>query len=110
MASIPDRPPPSTFAIVFATALLAGVGGFFLGQASSIGLFGSSSRRTRGAHNKERNGGYSDESSEEEQVDEDEEFAPQPQELSDFNGAGNEECKLVLVVRTDLGMTKGAYL
>lgn len=27
-------------------------------------------------------------------------------ELSDFSGM-NEECKLVLVVRTDLGMTKG---
>jgi hypothetical protein len=29
-------------------------------------------------------------------------------ELADFAGV-NEECKLVLVVRTDLGMTKGAY-
>jgi hypothetical protein len=30
-------------------------------------------------------------------------------ELADFEGF-NEECKLVLVVRTDLGMTKGTYI
>jgi PTH2 family peptidyl-tRNA hydrolase len=40
---------------------------------------------------------YESESSEEEEQG----------ELSDFKGHRNEECKLVLVVRTDLGMTKG---
>jgi flagellar biosynthesis/type III secretory pathway M-ring protein FliF/YscJ len=38
--------------------------------------------------------------------DEDEDSDQQNEELQDFTG-NNEECKLVLVVRTDLGMTKG---
>jgi PTH2 family peptidyl-tRNA hydrolase len=76
--------------------LVAGVTGYFLGQAKSLGLFGGSPvsepRRENGVKAES-----SDESSDDEDADE---------LSSDFPGH-NEECKLVLVVRTDLGMTKG---
>ncbi|PSN61139.1 PTH2-domain-containing protein [Corynespora cassiicola Philippines] len=90
---MPDTAQPSTANIAIACALVAGVTGYFLGQAKSLGLFGGSpvaapSRRSE----KEED---SDESSDEEGD------AP-----SEFPGH-SEECKLVLVVRTDLGMTKG---
>ena len=88
------HPPPTTAAIALACALIAGVTGYFLGQARSIGLFGGnviSSPTTQKLQRVED----SDESS-------DEEDGP----LGDFAGS-KEECKLVLVVRTDLGMTKG---
>jgi hypothetical protein len=89
-----DHPPPTTASIAIACALVAGVTGYFLGQGKSLGLFGgspiSTPRQTGKAASDE------DESSDEEGAS----------ELSEFPGHG-EECKLVLVVRTDLGMTKG---
>lgn len=41
-----------------------------------------------------------------EEEDEDSESGSEQEELSTFEG-NKEECKLVLAVRTDLGMTKG---
>lgn len=87
---------PSTLAIAFATSIIAGLGGYFLGQASSIGIFGKASPPAE----KEA----IDESDVSE--DEDDEESDEEQDLKNFDDS-NEECKLVLVVRTDLGMTKG---
>lgn len=97
-----ERPPPSVWAVAFASALISGLAGYFLGQASSIGVFSkSSSDPTVSIGVKNAHDAGVDES-EEEGDDEDEDN----QEINSF-ADHNEECKLVLVVRTDLGMTKG---
>ncbi|KAF1924710.1 peptidyl-tRNA hydrolase [Didymella exigua CBS 183.55] len=92
-----DGTPPSTANIALACAILAGVTGYFLGTAKSLGLFGGSpiSEPTRSKSEKAQDS--EDESSDEE----DDDTAP-----AEFPGH-TEECKMVLVVRTDLGMTKG---
>ncbi|CAA9959868.1 hypothetical protein CFE70_003311 [Pyrenophora teres f. teres 0-1] len=97
MAEQPSQ--PSTANIAAACAILAGVTGYMLGQAKSLGFFGGSpiSQSTRSEKEKVDDSG--DESSE----DEDEDDGTTPTEFPDHN----EECKMVLVVRTDLGMTKG---
>jgi PTH2 family peptidyl-tRNA hydrolase len=86
--------PPTTASIALACALIAGVTGYFLGQGRSIGLFGGSVTSSR--QNKAKAESETDDSSDEDET----------QDLGEFAG-NNEECKLVLVVRTDLGMTKG---
>jgi PTH2 family peptidyl-tRNA hydrolase len=90
---------PSTANIAVACAIVAGVTGYMLGQAKSLGLFGGSPLSAP-AQRDEKAAEDSDESSGEDS-DDDDDTAP-----ADFKGS-NEECKLVLVVRTDLGMTKG---
>ncbi|KAF4552766.1 Peptidyl-tRNA hydrolase-like protein 1 [Elsinoe fawcettii] len=94
-SSVVDKPPPSVWAVAFATAIITGLAGYFLGQASSIGVFGSNST-TPARKEKDSDAESSDE-------DEDED---RQEELKGFSDK-NEPCKLVLVVRTDLGMTKG---
>lgn len=96
-----DRPPPSTAAIAIATAIIGAVGGYFVGQASSLGVFGAKSRRPHAAAHSRAD---DDSSSDEPDADDDDD--QQAGDLQDFAGS-KEECKLVLVVRTDLGMTKG---
>lgn len=98
-----DRPTPSTTAVAIASALVAGVIGFFIGQGSSLGLFesgGSPSTARKSWPNsydvKVHADSSDEEGSEEELVG----------DLSDFSD-NTEEVKLVLVVRTDLGMGKG---
>ena len=93
-----DKPPPSTANIAIASALIAGVTGYLLGQAKSLGLFGGSPISTPPKRNKKKS---EDGSDEDEESSDDDVAAP-----SDFPDH-SEECKLVLVVRTDLGMTKG---
>ncbi|KAF1997740.1 PTH2-domain-containing protein [Amniculicola lignicola CBS 123094] len=92
-----ERPPPTTASIAVACALIAGVIGFYIGQGKSLGLFGGKPVPSIPARpvKKAQDSDDSDLSSDEEDTG-----------LSDFPGQ-NEECKLVLVVRTDLGMTKG---
>ncbi|PKX92730.1 aminoacyl-tRNA hydrolase PTH2 [Aspergillus novofumigatus IBT 16806] len=85
-----DRVPPSTTAYVIATAILAGITGYFIGQGASLGLFSSAKEKEGWPNN------YEDDSEEE----------GDGGELANFDDS-NEEVKLVLVVRTDLGMTKG---
>lgn len=85
-----ERVAPSTAAIAIASAIIAGVFGYFLGQFSTLGKVTNSYSGSSGKAK------YSDSES-----DEDDD-----QPLSNFSGSA-EECKLVLVVRTDLGMTKG---
>ena len=84
--------------MALATGIVGLVTGYFIGQGSSIGLFGSS---------KKSEVTLTRESEEDELMeDEDDELGDTQQELDNFTGS-TEECKLVLVVRTDLGMTKG---
>ncbi|KAF2726685.1 PTH2-domain-containing protein [Polyplosphaeria fusca] len=87
-----DHPAPTTASIAIACALVAGVTGYFIGQGKSLGLFGGSPVPVAGKLDEDD--GLEDESDEDDEA------------LSEF-GSLNEECKLVLVVRTDLGMTKG---
>jgi PTH2 family peptidyl-tRNA hydrolase len=93
-----DHAQPSTANIAIACALVAGVTGYLIGQAKSLGLFGGSPISTP-PRREGKEAEDSDESSDEDEV-------VGASELSEFPGH-NEECKMVLVVRTDLGMTKG---
>lgn len=119
MSSPSENPVPSTAAIALATGILCALGGYLLGQASSLGLFGSGTRKN-GAKSSWPNSYdvtiHPDSSDEElmktlkgdgapdseDDVSEDENQG----ELKAF-ADNKEECKLILVVRTDLGMTKG---
>ncbi|MCJ1280794.1 hypothetical protein MMC26_000111 [Xylographa opegraphella] len=116
-----EASPPSTAAIALATGILCGIGGYFLGQGASLGLFRSSSSSQRGGAKSSWPNSYdvtvhpdtSDEElmkslqNEDADADSDADSDAQPQsELQSFDG-NKEECKLVLVVRTDLGMGKG---
>lgn len=126
MTSLPDHPQPSTISYLLATAILCLAGGYFIGQASALGLFASNSKKGTGktswpnsydvtvhpdssdeelmTHLKGGKG-RSTPSSEDEDPDIGEDA--EKGDLKAFEG-NKEECKLVLVVRTDLGMGKGA--
>ncbi len=112
MASSQDRPPPTTAAIVIATSIIAGLLGYFLGQGSSLGLFGGSARKAKkeswpNSYDVKVHADSSDEESLSASEDLDNEAVPQEEGgLRDFSNSG-EDFKLTLVVRTDLGMTKG---
>ncbi|KAJ9645905.1 hypothetical protein H2199_002948 [Coniosporium tulheliwenetii] len=90
MSSLQERPPPTTASIAFGTAIIAAIIGYFLGQASSIGVFGGAKASVVKAAERTQ----SAESSSSEEVDE---LLDEQQELRDFPG-NNEECKLVLVL------------
>jgi PTH2 family peptidyl-tRNA hydrolase len=130
------RAPPTPLAMIIGTAIIAGVSGYMIGIASSLGLipnpFVAKEARRRGISN------YDDEEeSAEEDIDESildhapnwsngleadkrdglrataagRTEAKKEQEVIKTGWEdSNEECKLVLVVRTDLGMTKGLSL
>src|SRR2546421_18782 len=87
-----DMQQPSTANIAIACAIIAGSLGYFIGQGKSLGLFGGSP--ISAPPQRKRSASYEDSSDEDESA---------PSEFPDHL----EECKLVLVVRTDLGMTKG---
>ncbi|KAF9890165.1 hypothetical protein FE257_006326 [Aspergillus nanangensis] len=102
-----DHAPASTTAYLVATAIIAGVTGYFLGQGSSLGLFSWAEKEGwPNSYNVKVHRDSSDEEddSEEEELDSEEEG--DGGELANFEN-NDEEVKLVLVVRTDLGMTKG---
>lgn len=108
MANVQDRGPPSAAAIAIGTAIVAGITGYFLGQASSIGLFGKSDTRAPAARISRNEGEAKPDNSETESdegddaEDDDDSDVQDLGELQTFPG-NTEECKLVLVVRTDLG-------
>ena len=106
-----ERLPPTTTAYVIATAILAGVTGYFIGQGSSLGLFRSKERKSwPNSYNVKVHRGSSDEEASDEESDsEEEEEEGDGSELAAFKD-NKDEVKLVLVVRTDLGMTKGISL
>lgn len=127
MTTLPNHPPPSTTSYILATAILGLAGGYLIGQASSLGLFPSSRSSSKQRTKKESWPNSYDvtihpDSSDEELMthlkggkevpdseNEDGEEAEQEGELKAFEG-NREECKLVLVVRTDLGMGKGVCI
>ena len=109
MANVQDRGPPSATAVAISTAIVAGLAGYFLGQASSIGLFGKSDTRAPKASLSGHEGEAKPDASEtDSEVDDDtaeeddDDDVQDLGELQTFPG-NNEECKLVLVVRSDLG-------
>lgn len=105
MANVQDRGPPSAAAIAIGTAIVAGVTGYFLGQASSIGLFRKSDTRAPAARLSRSEGTDKPddaETSSEDGDSEDDDSVQDLGELQTFPG-NTEECKLVLVVRSDLG-------
>ncbi|KAF2497670.1 PTH2-domain-containing protein [Lophium mytilinum] len=104
MASLQERPPPTTASIAIACAIIGGVTGYFLGQGASIGLFGGSSSQKPG-HSKEKLD--EDEEDEDESSSDEAEVTSAQKNFMAKDAHIKEECKLVLVVRTDLGMTKG---
>lgn len=98
-----DRIPPTTTAYVIATAIVAGVTGYFIGQGASLNLFKEKQGWPNGYDVKV----HRDSSDEEDESEEEEsEEEGNGEELVDFKD-NVEEVKLVLAVRTDLGMTKG---
>lgn len=103
-----DKTPPSLIAVAIASGLFGLLAGYFLGQGSSIGLFDSSGNPKEvkkswpNSYDVKVHADSSDEADDEEdEVDEDD-----GKELKNFDDR-NEEVKLILAVRTDLGMTKG---
>lgn len=92
MAGVQEKAPPSTAAVAVGTAIIAGITGYFLGQANSIGVFGRTKQHIELSNTSDD--------------DDDDADVQDLGELKSFPES-REECKLVLVVRTDLGMTKG---
>lgn len=100
---------PSTANIAVACAIMAGVTGYMLGQAKSLGFFGGSPISQAARSEKDK----ADDSSEENESGDDDDDDDDGDEYEDSSTPSEfpehkEECKMVLVVRTDLGMTKGA--
>lgn len=104
-----DKTQPSAAAVAIASGIFGLVIGYFIGSGSSIGLFDSSGNPNEAkkswpnSYDVKVHADSSDEEADDE-GDEDEEGAGK--ELNSFADS-TEEVKLVLAVRTDLGMTKG---
>ncbi|KAJ5216251.1 peptidyl-tRNA hydrolase 2 [Penicillium cinerascens] len=101
-----DRIPPTTTAYVIATAIVAGVTGYFIGQGASLGLFKEKQGWPNGYDVKVHKDSSDEEGISEEEEESDEKDEGNGEELASFKD-NTDEVKLVLVVRTDLGMTKG---
>jgi hypothetical protein len=113
-----EKASPSLAAVAVSSRILGLLAGYFLGQGSSIGLFNSSGnpngvkKSWPNSYDVKVHADSSDEEAddeEEEEEEEEEEDEGDGKELSDFKGS-TEEVKLVLAVRTDLGMGKGMSL
>ncbi|KAJ5776121.1 uncharacterized protein N7511_001132 [Penicillium nucicola] len=100
-----DRLPPTTTAYVIATAIIAGVTGYFIGQGASLSLF-KEKEGWPNSYNVKVHSHSSDEEEEQSEEESDSEDEGNGEELASFKDS-TEEVKLVLVVRMDLGMTKG---
>ena len=109
-----DKALPSVAAIAIGAGLIALIAGYFLGQASSIGLFGGSGSRdvTKKSwpnnydvtvHADSSDGDSADEEAEDKN---DSGSKDDMEELKSFDNT-SDEVKLVLCVRTDLAMGKG---
>lgn len=123
-----DSPAPSVLALSISSLLIGLVAGYFIGQGSSIGLFSSrttsnnpsnkSRRKAKDPEKKSWPNSYDvtvhpDSSADEAEAEADDEDSDEVSDSEDdgaeighFEG-NNDEVKLMLVVRTDLGMTKG---
>src|SRR5437016_4248754 len=101
---------PSTLAIAVAATILGAVGGYFVGQGMS--LLGGRERVAQELRRNKRGRKRIAEKveileSDEEDKEDTEEEEEGGKLKEEFEGHEGEECKLMLVVRTDLGMTKG---
>jgi peptidyl-tRNA hydrolase, PTH2 family len=108
-----EKAAPSVAAAAISSLILGLLAGYFLGQGSSIGVFGGSHSSATGpkkswpnSYDVKVHADSSDEADDEDEQDEDDEDEGDGTELKDFKDS-REEVKLVLCVRTDLGMTKG---
>ena len=108
-----EKASPSLAAVAVSSLILGLLAGYFIGQGSSLGIFGGSQgyRDKRSWPNsydvKVHAESSDDQADDEEEAEEDEAGEDgDGKELRDFNDS-NEEIKLVLAVRTDLGMGKG---
>jgi len=105
-----EKAPPSLAAVAIASGILGLAIGYFLGQGSSLGPFDSSQtpkeakKSWPNSYDVKIHPDSSDEEADDEGGDDDDEG--DGKELSSFEGS-TEEVKLVLAVRTDLGMGKG---
>lgn len=106
MANVQDRGAPSTASVAIAAAIVAGLTGYFVGQAKSLGLLGGKSSVPPGAESGQRKHDVDSDLSDSDSEGADDDTTHLQGELKSFSDT-REECKLVLVVRTDLGMTKG---
>jgi peptidyl-tRNA hydrolase len=96
---------PSTASIAIATGIISLLFGYFLGQGASLGLFSSSHPLTPSPIPLP---GFPSSSPSSSDSESDSTSSSSHQPLSSFpTQTHSEEHKLVLVVRTDLGMTKG---
>lgn len=108
-----EKAPPSLAAVAVSSLILGLLAGYFIGQGSSIGVFGGSSTSSGvkkswpNSYDVKVHADSSDEQADDEDEDEDEEEEGDGNELKDFRDS-KEEVKLVLAVRTDLGMGKGS--
>ena len=108
-----DKAAPSTTAIAVAVGLIALTFGYFLGQGSSLGLFGGSKKSNKVPKSWPNSYDvtiHADSSDDEAGGNEDED--PEEgdgQELKSFADTAD-EVKLVIAVRTDLGMGKGRFI
>ncbi|KAI5206806.1 PTH2-domain-containing protein [Aureobasidium subglaciale] len=100
---------PSLWAVAFGASVVAGIAGYFLGTASTIGVFGSNTQQrvVSNSSSAQHEKGHDDSETDHDNASgSDSEDSEDDQEVNGFEDS-TEECKLVLVVRTDLGMTKG---
>lgn len=109
-----DKGQPSLAAVAIATGMLGLLAGYFLGQGSSIGLFDKSGHPNEvkkswpNSYDVKVHADSSDEEGDDEHDgDDDEDEDGDGKELQAFEES-NEEVKLVLAVRVDLGMGKGS--
>ncbi|ETI20255.1 peptidyl-tRNA hydrolase [Cladophialophora carrionii CBS 160.54] len=107
-----EKAPPSLTAVAVSSLILGLLAGYFLGQGSSIGVFGGSGTSKQAKKSwpnsydvKVHADSSDDQADDEDEADEEDEDGD-GKELKDFKDS-NEDVKLVLAVRTDLGMGKG---
>ncbi|KAJ9614595.1 hypothetical protein H2200_002732 [Cladophialophora chaetospira] len=107
-----EKGPPSLTAVAVSSLMLGLLAGYFIGQGSSIGVFGGTggAKQTKkswpNSYDVKVHADSSDDQADDEDEADEEEDEDDGQELKDFKDS-TEEVKLVLGVRTDLGMGKG---
>lgn len=107
-----EKAPPSLAAVAVSSLILGLLAGYFIGQGSSIGVFGgsggvkSNKKSWPNSYDVKVHADSSDDQADDEDEADEEVEDEDAQELKDFKDS-KEEVKLVLGVRTDLGMGKG---
>src|ERR1700753_2129488 len=104
MATSLSQTAPSTAAIAVSTAIISLLVGYFLGQGASLGLFGSPLKKKTVVRERLADKD-ADEDEDEDEAGDSDESEDELQNVIEYDA--NEEYKMVLVVRVDLGMNKG---